>query len=207
MSRPKLSKRPLPPRKTPPECLCCGESNPWIVNKVEFIAPFRGVNHEFYAEVNQCRHCEAIATTEKQSEAIAAQVHDAHRKWMSEKLKSAQRELGLSLRDLAEKSSIPFATLGRISSGDHLIEATMEKLLWMEIDRLTHERIIARWIQMEQCGLRVPDGSIIMKTDPKKIESYSSILKSPAQSPWDGSRDIEEKEFCSSESYRNLVTA
>ncbi len=183
MNRQRLSTRPLPPRKLPTECLCCGGVNPWVINKVEFTAPFRDAEHVFRAEVNQCRHCDAISTTEEQSAVISAQVRDAHRKLISEKLKKAQKELGLSLRELAEKSCIPFATLGRISSGDHLIEATMEKLLWLEIVKLTHARNMEGWLQMEQHAFRVTNGSVRIKTDPMQASLYARILKTAAQSP------------------------
>lgn len=192
MNRKRLSTRPLPPRKLPTECLCCGEANPWVVNKVEFSAPFREAEHVFRAEVNQCRHCDAVSTTEEQSAAISAQVRDAHRKWISEKLKKEQKDLGLSLRELAEKTCIPFATLGRISSGDHLIEATMEKLLWAEIGRLKQARIMEAWLQMEQPAFRVTNGSVRIKTDPKQIGLYSRILKTAAQSPLGRSSDCEQ---------------
>ncbi len=207
MERPVKSKRQLKPRQLPQECLCCGESNPWVLNTVEFTAPFRDAEHLFRAEVNQCRHCDAISTTEEQSAVITAQVRDAHRKLISEKLKKAQKELGFSLRELAEKSCIPFATLGRISSGDHLIEATMEKLLWMEIGKLTRARIMEGWLQMEQHAFRMTNGSVRIKTDPKQAGLYSRILKTAAQSPLGRSSDCEQEGDFLNHSCSNPVAA
>ena len=207
MERPIKSKRQLKPRKLPTECLCCGEVNPWVINKVEFTAPFRDAEHLVRAEVNQCRHCDAISTTEEQSAVISAQVRDAHRKLISEKLKKAQKELGLSLRELAEKTCIPFATLGRISSGEHLIEATMEKLLWMEIGKLTHARIMEGWLQMEQHTFRMTNGSFRIKTDPKQAGLYSRILQTAAQSPLGKSSDFEQEGDFLNQSCSNPVAA
>jgi transcriptional regulator with XRE-family HTH domain len=207
MSRQRISTRPLPPRKLPTECLCCGEPDPWVINKVEFTAPFRDAEHIFRAEVNQCRHCDAISTTEEQSAVISAQVRDAHRKWISDKLKKAQKELGLSLRELEEKTCIPFATLGRISSGDHLIEATIEKLLWMEIEKLRHAHTMESWLQMEQPVFRVTNGSVRIKTDPMQASLYARILKTAAQSPLVRSSDCEQADDFQNPSCINPVAA
>jgi len=207
MERPIKSKRQLKPKKLPQECLCCGESNPWVINTVNFTAPFREVEHSVQALVHQCRHCDAIATTEEQSEALLVKSRVAHTKWISEKLKKAQKELGLSLREFAERSVIPFATLGRISSGDHLIEATMEKLLWMEIEKLTHTRKTERWIQMEQHAFRLTNGSVRINGDPKQAGVYSRILKTAAQSPLGKSADFEQERDFLNQSCSNFVPA
>lgn len=183
MERPTKSNRKLKPRKLPSQCLCCGEENPWVINKVEFTAPFRDTEHVFRAEVNQCRHCDAVATTEEQSAAISAKVRETHQKWMSERLKLAQKALGLSLRELADKITIPFATLGRVSSGEHLIEATVEKLLWLEIRELTHERMVELLFQMEPPEFRNTNGSVLVKTIQNSACAYAGILRSAAQSP------------------------
>lgn len=207
MNRQRHSTRPLPPRKLPTECLCCGEVDPWVINKVEFTAPFRDTEHLVRAEVNQCRHCDAISTTEEQSAVISALVRDVHQRWISEKLKKAQKELGMSLRDLAEKSRIPFATLGRISSGEHLIEATMEKLLWLEIGKLNQARITERWLQMGQQAFRVTNGTVRVNSDPKQAGLYSRILKAAAQSPLGKSGDFEREGDFLNPSYSNPVAA
>lgn len=207
MERPRKSKRPLPPRKLPTECLCCGEENPWVINKVEFVAPFRDTEHSFHAEAHQCRSCDAISTTPEQVEVISVKVRDAHRKWISERLKKVQKELGVSLRELTEKSGIPFATLGRISSGEHLPEATTEKLLWMEIERLTQERRTSLWIQMEQSRFSATNGSIIVQSNPKNVGIYSMVLKAAAQSPLGNSRNFEQKGCYSNQTCPNLVLA
>lgn len=207
MERPTKSKRHLKPRQLPPSCLCCGEENPWVLNKVEFTAPFREAEHEFRAEVNQCRHCDAIATTEEQSAAISEQVRDAHWKWNSAKLKAAQKVLGLSLRDLAEKTGVPFATLGRISSGDHPIEATIERLLWMEIDRLTHEQVMERLLHIRQRAFRVTNGSILVKCDLRNVGVYSTVLNTAAQSPVGKTGACSRELPCSVDPYSDLVPA
>lgn len=207
MNRERISKRPLPPRKLPSQCLCCGTENPWVLNKVPFIAPFRDAEHEFRAEVHQCRHCDAVTTTEEQSAAISAQTRNAHQKWISEKLKAAKKELGLSLRDLAEKSGIPFATLGRVSSGEHLIEATMEKLLWMEIGKLTQAQIAGRWLGMRQREFRVTDGSVLVKGDPTCAHIYSEILQIAARPPLGNCGNIGREDQFSAPSYSNLLPA
>jgi len=193
MERPIKSKRQLKPKQLPQECLCCGESNPWVLNTVNFSAPFRDVEHPVQALVHQCRHCDAIATTEEQAESLLVKAREAHMKWLSDNLKKAQKELGLSLREFAEKSGIPFATLGRISSGDHLIEATMEKLLWMEIGSLTHARKTERWIQMEQHAFRLTNGPVSINIDSNRVGLYSRILKNAAQSPLGKSSDFEQE--------------
>lgn len=207
MERPTKSKRALKPRLLPPSCLCCGEENPWVLNNVEFTAPFRDTEHGFRTEVNQCRHCDAISTTEEQSAAISAKVRESHRKWMSERLKAAQRELGLSLRDLAERTGIPFATLGRVSSGEHLIEATMEKLLWMEIGKLTHERMMERLIQIKQCEFRITNGHVLAKHDPENVRVYAGILQTAAQSPLGKCSTFGRQDRFPEESCNNLVPA
>lgn len=199
MQRPIKSKRQLKPKQLPPECLCCGTGNPWVTTTVLVTTPFRDVEHSVSAQVHQCRHCDAITTTEDQSDVLLAKAREAHTKWISEKLKAAQQELGLSLRDLAEKSAIPFATLGRISSGDHLVEATMERLLWLEIGKLTHARNAESWIRMGQQPFRATNGSIRIKADPKQAGLYSGILNAATQPALGESGDSDRKE-----DFRNL---
>ena len=199
MQRPIKSKRQLKPKQLPGECLCCGTGNPWVATTALVTAPFRGVEHSVSAQVHQCRHCDAIATTEDQSDFLLAKAREAHTKWISEKLKAAQKELGLSLRELAEKSAIPFATLGRISSGDHLVEATVEKLLWLEIGKLTHARYAERWIRMAQQPFRATDGSIRIKADPKRAGLYSGLVNAASQPACGKSGDPDRKE-----DFRNL---
>lgn len=207
MKRERLSKRPLPPRKLAPECPCCGEAAPWVVTKVDFTAPFRDTEHVVRAEVNQCRHCDAITTTEEQSAAISAQVREAHRKWISERLKKAQKELGLSLRELSGKADIPFATLGRISAGEHHIEATSEKLLWLEIEKLTQERRSARWIQMAGHSLRMTNGSIVIRTVPGNGGLYARILQTTMRATLEGRCDDPQTEQSPEQPYSELSVA
>lgn len=183
MERPKRSKRTIPPRKLPTWCLSCGAENPWVVQHVDMSAPFRDAVHQFRAEVHQCRHCDAVTTTEEQSAAISAQVEKAHQKWVTDRFKATQSELGLSLRELADKIRIPFATLGRISSGGHSIEATTEKLLWMELDKLARSQALERLLRIERPSRSVMDGVLMIHCDPKIAEVYGTFTRTPPQSP------------------------
>lgn len=179
MKRERISKRPLPPRKLPTECLCCGEENPWVINRVEFVAPFRETEHSFHSEAHQCRHCDAISTTSEQVEAISVRVRDAHKAWISQKFKEACRELGVSIRDLVGLTDIPFATLARASSGESLIEATVEKMLWQEFEVLRQKHLASLWIHM---SIPVPSVQRTIKMQLTR-HPYSMVLKSSAQSP------------------------
>jgi hypothetical protein len=179
MERPTNSKRKLKPRKLPSECLCCGEENPWVINKVEFVAPFRETEHSFRAEAHQCRHCDAISTSPEQVEAISAKVRDAHKAWISQKFKEACRELGVSIRDLVGLTDIPFATLARASSGESLIEATVEKMLWQEIEVLRQRHLATAWIHM---SIPAPSATVTIRMQPAQ-HHYSLVLKNASQSP------------------------
>ena len=179
MERPRISKRPLPPRKLPTECLCCGKENPWVINKVEFVAPFRETEHSCLSEAHQCRHCGAISTTPEQVEAISVRVRDAHKAWISQKFKEACRALGVSIRDLVGLTDIPFATLARASSGESLVEATVEKMLWQEFEVLRQKHLASAWIHMS-----VPAPSAQHTIKMQHIQHpYSVVLKKAAQSP------------------------
>lgn len=68
----------------------------------------------------------------------------------------------------------------------------MEKLLWMEIEKLSHARIMEGWLQMEQQTFRVTNGSVRIKTDPMQAGLYARILKTAAQSPLGKSSDCEQ---------------
>ncbi len=179
MERPKKSNRLLPPRKLPTECLCCGGENPWVIHKVEFVAPFRETEHSFRVEAHQCRHCDAISTTPEQLEAISRKVRDAHKAWISQKFKKACRALGVSIRDLVGLTDIPFATLARASSGESLIEATVEKMLWQEFEVLRQKHLAAAWIHM---SIPAPSAHRTIKMQPAQ-HLYSMVLKNAAQSP------------------------
>jgi hypothetical protein len=175
--------------------------------KVDFTAPFRDTEHVVRAEVNQCRHCDAISTTEEQSAAISAQVREAHRKWVSDRLKKAQKELGLSLRKLSDKADIPFATLGRISAGEHHIEATSEKLLWLEIEKLTHEHLSACWIQMAGHSLRVTNGASVIRTAPGNGGRYTRILQTPMKPKLESRFDAPQAKQSTERSFSELLVA
>lgn len=178
MERQRKSKRPLPPRKLPTECLCCGKQNPWVIKKVEFVAPFRETEHSFRSEAHQCRHCDAISTNPEQVKATSIKVRDAHKAWISQKFKKASRELGVSIRDLASLTDIPFATLARASSGESLIEASIEKMLWQEFEGLRQKHLASAWIHM---SIPTPSAqrTIKMQLVP---HPYSMVLKNAAQS-------------------------
>ena len=183
MKRERISKRPLPPRKLPTECLCCGEENPWVINKVEFVAPFRDTEHSFRAEAHQCRHCDAISTTPEQVEAISAKVRDVHKAWISQKFKSASNELGVSIRQLVALTNIPQATLARASSGESLIEATVEKLLWKEIEALRESHLASVWLHMPTKAIHIPAEMAIIKIQATP-HLYSKVLQTASQSPF-----------------------
>lgn len=188
MKRERISKRPLPPRKLPTECLCCGEENPWVINQVEFVAPFRDTEHSFRAEAHQCRHCDAISTTPEQVEAISAKVRDAHKAWISQKFKSASNELGVSIRQLVALTNIPQATLARASSGESLIEATVEKLLWREIEVLRESRLASTWLHMPTVAIRIPAEMATIRMQATQ-HLYSKVLNSASQSPLASARE------------------
>lgn len=157
-----------------------------MINKVEFVAPFRETEHSFRAEAHQCRHCDAISTTPEQVTAISAKARDEHKAWISGKFKKAQKELGLSIRDLAASISIPQATLARISSGESLIEATLEKLLWKEIQSLREAQVAVSWMQMSAVSAGISSENSIVTL--RQIESstrpsYCHLLQTAAQSP------------------------
>lgn len=187
--REKISKRPLPPRKLPTECLSCGAENPWELKMVEFTAPFRATSHEVSSEAFECRNCNAVTTTDEHSNAISAKIREAHAKWVSEKLKRSIKELDTNLRDLAQKTGIPFATLGRISGGNHLPEASIEKLLWLQIDQLMHTRMNQQWIQMEQSLILVVSDVVKFRT-PEKISAsaYAKIFKYNPDFVWEANK-------------------
>lgn len=150
-----------------------------MINKVEFTAPFRETEHSFRTEAHQCRHCDAISTTPEQVEAISAKVRDAHKAWISSEFKKAQQELGLSIRGLAAVISIPQATLARISSGELLVEATVEKLLWQEIGDLRKSHLASAWLHM---SIPVLSETATIRMQPAQ-HLYSKVLKTASQSP------------------------
>ncbi len=185
MKRERKSKRPLAPRKLPPDCLCCGEAQPWVVNAVVFTSPFRGIDHTVSASVNQCRNCDAISTTLEQSEAISLKVREAHKAWVSKKLKDAMKELSLTIDGLVHKTGFARATVARASSGEPLIEASIEKLLWHEIDELQKKQIVKIWTTMEVKNAS-PLNEIIkikVRTNQQQGRSYAAVMKAGARSP------------------------
>lgn len=82
MERQKISKRPLPPRKLPTQCLQCGMDTPWVITEVDIVAPYQSTTHEIRAEMHQCRNCDAVSTTPAQFAAINERVREAHRLWL-----------------------------------------------------------------------------------------------------------------------------
>lgn len=186
MKRERKSKRPLAPRKLPPECLCCGEVQPWVVNTVGFNSPFRGIDHTVSASVNQCRHCDTITTTPEQHEAISLKVRDAHKAWVSKELKKVMKELNITIDGLVQKTGFARATVARASSGELLIEASIEKLLWHEIEELRRERITQIWTTMVVGEVVHPSETIRIKfhtNDQHSAVSYAAVMKTAAYSP------------------------
>jgi hypothetical protein len=184
MNRVRKSKRPLAPRAIPAECLSCGEPQPWVVNTVEFSAPFRGVQHTVSASVNQCRHCDAISTSPEQVEVISAKVREAHKGWVAARFKKAMKELGLTIDGFVKETGLPRATVARASSGEPLIEASTEKLLWHEIETLREKRFMRMYTAMGRMKRTSPRVIIHVSTQKAAIQiSYAKILKTVEQSP------------------------
>jgi hypothetical protein len=186
MKRERKSKRPLAPRKLPPECLCCGEVQPWVVNTVGFNSPFRGIEHTVSASVNQCCHCDAIFTTPEQLEAISLKVRDTHKTWVSKELKKVMKELNITIDGLVQKTGFARATVARASSGELLVEASTEKLLWHEIEELRRERIKQIWTTMVLRDVMHPRETIRIKVHTSYQHSavnYAAVMKTTAYSP------------------------
>jgi len=192
MNRVRKSNRPLAPRQVPSECLSCGESQPWEVKPVEFTTPFRGVEHKFQASVNQCRNCHAISTTPEQFEAISAKVRETHKDWVAARLKGAMKELSLSIDGFVKETGFPRATLARASSGERLIEAGNERLLWHEIATLREKRFVRLCTAMSQRGRMRPRVIIRASTQQAAIQiSYAKILETAEHSPVIARRQVE----------------
>jgi hypothetical protein len=207
MERPIKSKRQLKPKKLPQECLCCGEENPWVFHAVKLTVPFRDVEHEIQATVNQCRHCDAISTTEEQSELILLKAREMHFKWVTEKFRKMQKELGISLRALSEKIDLPIATLARISCGDHSIDASTEKLLWIEMETLQIVQRREKLMQIMEMYIGSTHGKVTIEYIPEKSNRYTAILVNAAQSPLSYVEEFEREMNFSDQSLRNLITA
>jgi hypothetical protein len=186
MKRERISKHTLALRKLPPECLCCGEAQPWVINSVGFTSPFRGIDHTVSASVNQCRHCDAISTTPEQFEVITVKVRDAHKAWVSKRLKNVMKELSFTLDGLVHKTGLARATVARASCGDMLIEASTEKLLWHEIEILQRERIARIWTTMEVAAAVNPRSHIRIKihtNERQSAMSFGVVMAAAAHSP------------------------
>jgi hypothetical protein len=182
--RQKINNRPLPPRKLPTQCLCCGAADPWAITKVDISAPFRSTTHEIRMEMHQCRHCDAVTTTPEQSAAISAKVREAHCQWLATKLKKIQKQLGgMSLRDIEDKTKISFATLGRISASSPLVEESMEIFVFHELDKLVQSRKEVQFLTMGDARLmRVMQGSFLIHYKVIHNKRFDAILASALQS-------------------------
>ena len=176
----------MAPKQVPLECLCCGEANPWEIKPVDFVAPFRDTEHSFVANVNQCRKCDAISPSAEQTNAISAQVREEHVRWISQELTKARAELGLTIDGFVSQTRMPRATVARASSGESLIDASTEKLLWSEVSRLKQQRYIRQWTAMQP---RFVDFSREVEIVPCggsqmiNVRNYRPILDKSAQSP------------------------
>jgi hypothetical protein len=169
----------MAPRQVPLECFCCGETNPWEVKPVDFVAPFRDTQHSFVANVNQCRNCDAISPSSEQSDAISAEVRKEHVRWISRELTKAREELGLTIDGFVSQTGMPRATVARASSGESLIDASTEQLLWSQVARLRNLRYIRQWTTMQPQALDfsreveiVPRGS----SQSGSVRNYRSLL-------------------------------
>lgn len=136
MKRPSLSKRKRAPRKTPPECFCCGSASPWVTVKLNQETLFRDQSHEVIAEVTQCKHCDAIITSASQDEALLEKTRQAHCAWIKKTLKIALKKLKLPQRDFAASTGVSLATVSRALKAESLIDPSTEALLLFKIKEL-----------------------------------------------------------------------
>lgn len=176
----------MAPKQVPLECFCCGEANPWEVKPVDFVAPFRDTEHSFVANVNQCRNCDAISPSSEQTDAISAKVREEHVQWISRELTKAREELGLTIDGFVNQTGMPRATVARASSGESLIDASTEKLLWTETARLRNQRYIRQWTAMQPSASDFSrDVEIVPSSGSQMISvrTYRSILNRATQSP------------------------
>ena len=179
--------------QTPSSCLCCGANQPWEVKPVDFVAPFRDTQHSFVANANQCRNCDAISPSSEQTDAISAQVREEHVRWISEELTKARNELGLTIDGFVNQTGMPRATVARASSGESLIDASTEKLLWSEIARLRNLRYIRQWTSMQPRALDFSCEVEIVQSGGNQVISvrnYRPLLKNAAHSPLPPSRQF-----------------
>jgi hypothetical protein len=183
--RQKINDRPLPPRKLPTQCLCCGEADPWVVTKVDISAPFRSTTHDIRMEMHQCRSCNAVSTTPGQSDAISAKVRETHTQWMAAKFKKIQRQLGgMSLRDIEERTQISLATLGRISSAASLVEESIETFVFHQLEKLVQMHTNIELLTMESVQfIHLHREKAIMIADVMFREQFDDFFVADWQSP------------------------
>lgn len=140
MKRPRKSKRQLAPRQLPLECLCCGESDPWVAVAKEVSTELRGETHTVAAKVMECRHCNTVTTTPRQDEALLDLTKEAHIRWLAKAARAAQTKLALSQREFALETGVPIATYARVLKGETLVDQSTEELLWMKVEKLQTAR-------------------------------------------------------------------
>ena len=136
MKRTPKSKRPLAPKKLPPDCLCCGTATPWVTQTIPQTTQFRNQTHTVLAEVMQCRHCDSVITTTEQDAKLINQTRKEHSEWIKDTIQSARKALHLSHRNFAEALNIGSATLSRAVKAESIIDASTEELLLFKIDQL-----------------------------------------------------------------------
>lgn len=156
-----------------------------MITKVDISAPFRSTSHDFRMEMHQCRHCDAVTTTPEQSDAISAKVRETHAQWMANKLKKIQKQLGnISLRDMADCTQISFATLGRISAADHLVEESTENSVFAELEKLVTVQKNALFLQMENRSfIQIVGDCAIISATVSSGRCYDFLLSGAMQSP------------------------
>lgn len=183
--RQKINNRPLPPRKLPTQCLCCGAADPWVITKVDISAPFRSTSHDIRMDMHQCRFCDAVSTTPEQSAAISAKVREAHSQGLAAKLKMIQKQLGrMSLRDIAVKTKVSFATLGRISSADPRVEEKTEVFVFNELEKLVQSRKEIQYFAMGDVRLmRLMQANLVIHCEVIQDKRFDAMLASALQSP------------------------
>lgn len=191
--RQKINDRPLPPRKLPTQCLCCGEADPWVVTKVDISAPFRSTTHDIRMEMHQCRSCNAVSTTPEQSDAISAKVRETHTQWMAAKLKKIQKQLGgMSLRELEKRTNVGFATLARISGGDHLVEESIETFVFHQLEKLVQMHTNIELLTMESVQfIHLHREKAIMIADVIFREQFDDFFVSDGKSPLPSRKDTQ----------------
>lgn len=165
MKRPRKSQRTLAPRKLPPECLCCGHSDPWKTVWIPQKSLLRTEVHEFLAEITQCKYCDAITTTPEQDAALMAETQLAHIRWLRNQITNALKEFGFSQRDFASEVGLGIATLSRALKGETLMDASSEELLLHKIAQLGEQKNNRALLNLSPARFTAPRDTGTFRTD------------------------------------------